>query len=252
MTFNYPHNPTDKEKEHYKIYFETLANTLPCEECRESYSKFIKNGVTILDSNALKNRSTLTKWLYYIHEAVNKKLNVNYGVSYDDIVKKYEAFEADCAVPIKNKSIKETEAGQCMAPKSKKAESYKADNIKDCPIIPIKMARHFIKYAQMRGVDSTEFIFIKQIKNNCKQDHKLWTERNKQCTEIFKDMRINDKLSIETSGKWEGLPTIDELKLILRFSTNLDKDKLVEIIKKLEQKFPECKCEYQKIYRLIK
>ena len=249
MTFNYPEIPNDKEKEYYKTYFETLALTLPCEECRQSYSKFIKEGETQLTDDVLKNRSSLTKWLYCIHEAVNEKLGVDYGVSYDDIVKKYESFRADCSTPEKNKEQTES---KCIAPESKRAESYKIDNVKDCPIIPIKLSRHFIKYAKMRELDPKEFIFINKIQNDCKEDHELWKERNKQCTEIIKDMRMNDKLSIETSGKWSGLPTIDELKLILRFSTNLDKYKLVEIIKKLEQQFPECKCEYIKIYKLIK
>lgn len=247
MTFNYPEEPTTNERNYYKIYFEELANTLPCEECRESYKKFISEGETKLDDEALKDRSSLTKWLYYIHNAVNNKLGINYGVSYDDLVQKYEAFRADCG----SVEIKE-QTGQCSAAPSKKAHSYQVDSIKECPIIPIKLAKHFIKYAKMRNMDPKEFIFIDKIKKNCQEDHDLWIERNKQCTEIFKDMQMNDKPSIEIEGKWKDLPTIDELKLILRFSCNLKKEKLVEIIKKLEEKFPECKCEYKRLYKLIK
>lgn len=250
MTFNYPIEPTDDEKNNYRVYFETLADTLPCEECRSSYSKFIKKGETILDDNALKNRSSLTKWLYYIHEAVNKKLGVNYGVSYDDIVKKYESFRADCSTTIIQEQHNST--GQCTAPENKKAASYQADSIKECPIIPVKLARNFVKYAQMRGIDAKEYIYVNRIKKDCKEDPELWKERNKQCTEIFKDIRVNDKPSIELEGDWKGLPTIDELKLILRLSTNLDRNKLIELIKKLEDIYPQYKCNYEKIYRLIK
>ena len=254
MTFNYPENPTVKEMEQYKTFFMTLADTLPCEECKESYKKFISTGITKLDSNALKNRDSLTKWLYYIHEAVNSKLGVNYGVSFKDVVDKYEAFRAECSNPSGNPRGKHQDSpGQCTQDaQSKTAKSYKVDSIKECPIIPIKMARHFINYAKMRNLDPKEYFFINKIRQDCKEDPNLWAERNKQCTEIFKNMRINGEPSIEEEeGQWKGLPTINELKLILRFSTNLDKGALVEIIKKLE-KFPQCKCEYQRIYKLIK
>jgi len=251
ITFNYPEDPDEETREAYKLYFEKLSDVLPCQECKESYSRFIKEGMTKLDDAALKNRSSLTKWMYYIHNAVNNKLGVNYDVSYDDVVQKYESFRADCNQATELIELAES-PGQCFAPPSKKSLSYKVDNMKECPVIPIKMAKHFIKYAEMRGLDPKEFIIIKNIKKDCKENHDIWIERNKQCTEIFKDMRLNDKPALEIDGKWAGLPTIDELKLIMRFSTSLNKSTLIEIIKKLRDTFQECKCEYNKIYKLVK
>ena len=251
ITFSYLENPVEQEREAYKIYFEKLAEVLPCSECRESYKQFISDGITKLDNDVLKNRYSLTKWMYDIHNAVNNKLGVSYDVSYDDVVKKYESFRATCPTQIDEKGSAAS-PGQCFAPESKKALSYRAENTKECIVIPLKIARHFIKYAQMRNLGADEFMIINNIKKDCKEDHDIWIKRNEQCTEIFKDIHMNDKPTIETSGPYEGLPTIDELKLILRFSTSLDKSKLIEIIKKLGEKFPQCKCEYKIFYKLTK
>jgi hypothetical protein len=52
---------------------------------------------------------------------------------------------------------------------------------------------------------------------------------------------------LETEGKWIGLPTIDELKLIMNLCTNLEKETLVNILPKLPGKRIN-----KKIFRFIK
>jgi hypothetical protein len=97
ITFNYPENPTKEHKELHKSYFESLTYLLPCDECRESYSKFIKEkGDTELNDDALKNKGSLTLWLYNLHNRVNNKLGKTDNISYEDVVKKYEGFRAVC------------------------------------------------------------------------------------------------------------------------------------------------------------
>ena len=34
ITFNYPLNPTDDDKQHYKNFFQSLKYILPCNYCR--------------------------------------------------------------------------------------------------------------------------------------------------------------------------------------------------------------------------
>jgi hypothetical protein len=242
ITFYYPTHPTNEIKLKYRSFFKNLGYILPCSHCKESYCEFIKKGVTKLDETVFENRESLTKWLYCVHEAVNKKLGVDYGVSYDDIVKKYESFRTVCYQS-------ENEVKGCDAPIDKKMESYKKAYTKECPIIPIKMAKHFIKYGRMRGIDESNFYIINNSENiseNICKNTKLWTQRNKECTEIIKKMRENGVKSLESEGEWKDLPTVEELKLIVRLSSNLSKEKLINIIKKL----PLCKCEYKKIYKL--
>ena len=243
LTFYYPEIPCDKEKKKYKKFFKLLGDMLPCSYCKESYNEFIKKGITKLDDSVFKNRESLTKWLYYIHESVNKKLGVDYGISYDDVVKKYESFRIAC---IKNDKI---ETKGCEIPMDSKMKSFKIAFKKECPIIPIKMAKHFIKYGRMRGINEKDFYIINNnnTRENICKNTELWEKRNKECSEIIRKMREDGIKSLEINGEWKDLPTKEELKLIMRLSSNLSKEKLIEIIKKL----PQCKCEYKRIYKLI-
>lgn len=218
ISFCYPNNPSEEDKKNYKTFFKLIQFLLPCDDCRNSYSKIIKTGLTLLDDQVLENRYTLTKWLYDVHETVNRKLGVDYDISFDDVVKKYESYRA---------------TNVC----------YSVAVEKECNVIPYKIAKHFVKYAKERNVDAEEFYLINtKINKNSNE----WHRRNKECGDIVDNMRINGIKSLEEDGIWKDLPTIDELKLILRLSSNLSKKQLINIIK---NKF---KCEYKKIYRLVK
>ena len=88
MTFAYPINPTREDKENYKNFFIYLQYTIPCKSCGKSYGEFIKNGPLELTEEVLKNRETLTRWMYDLHNAINKKLGTNYCVSFEENKKK--------------------------------------------------------------------------------------------------------------------------------------------------------------------
>ena len=55
----------------FQTMFDALEYTLPCYYCRESYGRFIKE---IPMSKYNKSRKDMMKWLYLIHDRVNKKL----------------------------------------------------------------------------------------------------------------------------------------------------------------------------------
>jgi hypothetical protein len=218
---------------------------LPCILCKISYNEFIQDGETKLDDDVMYNKETLTKWLYYLHNRVNFKLGVDYGVSYDDVCKKYNSYIVSCT-PIKGQSFENNGCNKSSIPKniSFKNSNY---NYSDCVIIPYKIAKHYLNYATLRNLKSDD-MYIMNNYEKCRHNRDLWIQRNKECHEIITEMRENNILSIETSGGWINLPTIHELKLIMRLSSTLDKRKLIEIIRML----PQCNCEYKKIYRLVK
>lgn len=234
VTFGYPINPTEEQKKYYKDFFFSLANVLPCRYCRESYYKFITEGETKLTMKDLQDRESLTKWFYNVHEAVNKKLGVEYGVSYDDIVLKYESFRAKCG-PSTGNNI------GCVTPLDEKKFSYRNLYQKDCPIIPLDLADPFVRVAKIRELPEKEFDFIKmahakkgnlvEIKNT---SH--WQVRNGECQQLIRHMREEGIPSIEIDGLWEGTPTINELKLLIRMSSNLNKSEIRDCIRKLIQK----------------
>lgn len=231
VTFGYPIEPSDEQKEKYKKFFELVGDVLPCKYCRISYQKFITDDDTKLTNDIMKNRSTLTKWFYDIHNKVNDKLGVNYGITFDDVVKKYESYRASCT----NKKEK-----GCTNPLYKKAKSYRNSYIKDSPIIPYNLALQYVNYAKMRGIDNRNFQYFKKLKsendlskminNKCCN---FWSKRNYECNNIIKKMRISQTPSLEQEGRWRGLPTQDELKLILRFSSNLSSNELLNAVKNL-------------------
>lgn len=244
VTFGYPIEPTEEHKEKYKQFFELAGDVLPCKYCRDSYKDFIQSGCTKLDDDKLENRESLTRWMYDIHERVNKKLGVEYGISYDDVVKRYESYRAKCSKSIKQKG--------CIMPLNKKANSYQIAKTKDCPVIPFELAEKFKDYARMRGLDTID-MFLDNIDNASleiqqKNSH-LWAIRNKKCTSLIDKMRLKGVPSLEENGEWKGLPTKDELKLIMMVSSNLEKDILIDLSKKVPC---QRKNRSKKIFKLVK
>jgi len=96
---NYPQQPSASQKKYYISFFKDIGNVLPCRYCRESYQQFIKEGSTKLTKTVMKNRQTLSKWLYDIHNKVNKKLEVKSEnvPSFEEVTQKYESFRSRCS-----------------------------------------------------------------------------------------------------------------------------------------------------------
>lgn len=221
ISFGYPVRPTLKDKVHYKMFFKMIGYVLPCKSCRISYIKFIETGDTKITDDVFKDRRSLTYWLYKIHDAVNKKVGISYNISYEDLVEIYESFRAKCSIQDNNK---------CIAPTiNKEAEAFRHEYKNECNIIPYTIAKCFKKYGKFRGIK--DFNNLEQYKDLIKiKKTKIWNERNNECYAIIKYMRENGIPSLEKVGKFKGLPTIEELKLIARMSSNLHFDELKVIL----------------------
>jgi hypothetical protein len=244
ITFSYPINPTDEDKKKYKKFFMLVGDMLPCILCKKSYNEFIGCGETKLDNGVMMSKDTLTKWLYHLHNKVNLKLGVDYEVTYEDVCKKYNSYIVSCT-PSNNNNNK-IDCEKSIVPKniSFKNSNY---NYTNCVIIPYKIAKHYINYAKLRDLSDNDLHVINNYEK-CKQNKDAWIKRNVECHKIITYMRENNIPAIEESGQWAGLPTKQELKLIMQLSSTIDKVQLVELIKKL----PKCECEYKRIYKLVK
>jgi hypothetical protein len=105
MSFNYPIKPTKEQKKHYKEFILSLRNVLPCKYCRINLRKNLK--AHPLRQCDLKNRYRFSKWMYGLHEHVNKMLGKKSGLSYCEVRDRYENFRSRCTQEeIKNKIIK--------------------------------------------------------------------------------------------------------------------------------------------------
>jgi len=110
MSFNYPVNPTKKQKKEYKAFVYSLKNILPCGACRKNLKKNLKN--LPLKNKNLKNRYTFSLWMYNLHELINKMLKKKSNLTYTDIRERYEHFRARC-----NKTKKKTKKKICKTKK---------------------------------------------------------------------------------------------------------------------------------------
>ncbi len=94
MSFNYPVKPTSLDKIHYKNFMLNLKYTLPCRHCRENLSNNYK--AHPLKDCHLKSRATFSRYVYRLHEIINKMLGKKSGLKYCDVKERYEHFRARC------------------------------------------------------------------------------------------------------------------------------------------------------------
>ena len=94
ISFNYPINPTKEEKDNYYNYFKNIRLVLPCKYCRDNlkknYSKLKFN------KGKFKNRDTLSRFIYDLHNEVNKMLGKKSSLTYSQVRERYEHFRARC------------------------------------------------------------------------------------------------------------------------------------------------------------
>jgi len=94
MSFNYPVNPTPEDKKHYRDYILSLQHVLPCKFCRQNLKTNLKSIPLTMDH--MKNRETFSRYIYDLHELVNKMLKKKSGLSYCDVRERYEHFRSRC------------------------------------------------------------------------------------------------------------------------------------------------------------
>lgn len=94
MSFNYPVNPTYTEKIKYRDFVLNLQYTLPCKYCRINLKNNLKN--LPLTMKCMKNRDSFSRYIYKLHEIINKMLKKKSGLSYCDVRERYEHFRSRC------------------------------------------------------------------------------------------------------------------------------------------------------------
>jgi Erv1/Alr family protein len=218
IQFGFPIEPSQEQMEDYLAYFKFLGKVLPCIFCRKSYQKFIaEDGICPLTMDVMRSRESLTKWGHCLHNCVNKKLGVDYGVTYPELCYKYESFRAKC-----------TKTGKgCLMPLNLKSKSYQNADIKRAPIVDPVYSLALIPHARTLGLKNYESMLDKVQK--LERNSESWMVRDIMAVKITKYMRINGISALDDSG----LPSLHEMILLSLLSTTLEKEKLDEIIKLL-------------------
>ena len=98
ISFNYPTQPTLCEKKYYRDFILGLQHVLPCGKCRKNLTKNLKSLPL-----QMKNRETFSRWVYNLHEKVNKMLGKSSGLSFKQVRERYEHFRARCTIDKKGR-----------------------------------------------------------------------------------------------------------------------------------------------------
>lgn len=106
MSFNYPIHPTDADKKNYKKFIINMQSVLPCKYCRENLKNNLKAHPLLMCH--LDNRNTFSRYIYKLHEIINKQLGKKSGLSYCDVRERYEHFRARCLTNKKKFKFKKT------------------------------------------------------------------------------------------------------------------------------------------------
>jgi hypothetical protein len=94
LSFNYPINPTPEDKIHYRDFVLNLQNVLPCKYCRINLKNNLKKKP--IQMCHMASRDTFSRYVYELHEVVNKMLKKPSTLSYCDVRERFEHFRSRC------------------------------------------------------------------------------------------------------------------------------------------------------------
>ena len=97
-----------------------LQYTLPCKYCRINLKNNFKKYP--LKNNIFKNRNNFSRYIFNLHELINKMLKKKSGLSYCDVRDRYEHFRSRCTIDKPNifkynkKTLKNKKEKGCTTP----------------------------------------------------------------------------------------------------------------------------------------
>ena len=212
ITFNYPQNPTKDDKKNYKKYFLALGKVLPCCICREHFKNHTENGNNALTDDVLKDRKSLTMWLYNLHKTVCEKNGMTFDITYEMVCDKYNSYIATCQLTQEQKQKAFTNYYDIHA-----------------PILEYGIVEIFIDRAKELGITNYEKNIKIYSDKNLDKKSEMWFNRNKNCMELIKKIRMNGMLNLDENN----LPNYDELSLMQYCSTTISKHQWNRVLKQM-------------------
>jgi hypothetical protein len=129
ISFNYPVNPTEEQKTQYRDYILSLQHILPCGACRKNLTTNLRHLPLTMD--AMKSRNTFSRYIYELHELVNKMLKKPSNLTYCDVRERYEHFRSRC-VDTQPKVYSFQPKDTTTTTKKKKAKETETEKEKGC------------------------------------------------------------------------------------------------------------------------
>jgi len=94
MSFNYPVKPTAEDKKHYRDFILLLQHVLPCKYCRMNFKKNLQD--LPLTMKQMESRETFSRYIFDMHQLINRMLKKKVHLTYEDVRERYEHFRARC------------------------------------------------------------------------------------------------------------------------------------------------------------
>jgi hypothetical protein len=94
ISFNYPVSPSVEQKKQYRNFVLSLQNVLPCGACRKNLKTNFKH--LPLTMKVMDSRDTFSRYIYNLHELVNRMLKKKSNLTYCDVRERYEHFRSRC------------------------------------------------------------------------------------------------------------------------------------------------------------
>ena len=94
ISFNYPTRPDRATKKKYKKFLKSLRHVLPCMYCRDNYRQNIRDAG--YSERIFDNREAFSRFVFDLHNHVNKMLGKAAHPSYERVRTKYENFRSRC------------------------------------------------------------------------------------------------------------------------------------------------------------
>jgi hypothetical protein len=83
IALSYPEKPTEEQKIHYRTFFDSIKNILPCIICSNNYKKHLEDFP--LSDKVLKDKESLVHWTIDMHNLVNVD-NGKKALSYEEAI----------------------------------------------------------------------------------------------------------------------------------------------------------------------
>lgn len=99
VTFLYPEQPTEEDKQRIQVFVRLIPNILPCSLCGLHFARTLEE--MPLTDEVLSSRDNLSRWMVDIHNSVNQRLN-HEVVPYDRVKHFYMK---DASVPLRTSEI---------------------------------------------------------------------------------------------------------------------------------------------------
>lgn len=117
ISFNYPVAPSKEQQRQYRHFVHSLGRVLPCVHCRTNFQQNLRD--CRFGSRCFKDRRHFSRFIFRLHNQVNRMLGKPTDGSFKRVRERYEHFRSRCVEDPAKELLKESRGareGGCVEP----------------------------------------------------------------------------------------------------------------------------------------